>query len=171
MPTTTRSQDKPLEKAVDNPEKVLRKPTMAEQPEQPQDEEAVVPLRENEEEGAWLNISTDTFVPPPDYYLPDMENTRMSEAKNRAIKWGLTEYTYLIDCPGISKFYGESTLLVNLQSGTCHLFMEGGELEDFPVNASEDPFPPGFVRKNPSKRRREENITSKLTRSQPNNHL
>ena len=31
--------------------------------------------------------------------------------------------------------------LVNLQSGTCHLFMEGGELEDFPVNASEDPFP------------------------------
>ena len=49
---------------MDNPEKVLRKPTMAEQPEQPQDEEAVVPLRENEEEGARLNISTDTFVPP-----------------------------------------------------------------------------------------------------------
>ena len=143
MPTT-RSQDKPLEKVVDNPEKVPRKPTMAEQPvqpEQPQEEGAVVPLREDEGEGARLNISTETFVPPPDYYLPDMENTRMSEAKNRTIKWGLTQYTYLVDCPGIRKFYGESTLLVNLQSGTCHLFMEGGELEDFPVNASEDPFP------------------------------
>ena len=141
MPTT-RSQDKPLEKVVDNPERVLRKPNMAEQPvRQPEEGAVVPPPTEAEEEGARLNISTDTFVPPPDYYLPDMENTRVSEAKNRAIKWGSTEYTYLIDCPGISKFYGESTLLVNIHSGTCHLFIEGGELEDFPVHASEDPFP------------------------------
>ena len=141
MPTT-RSQDKPLEKVVDNPERVLHKLNMAEQPGQQPEEGAVVPPpTENEEEGARLNVSTETFVPPPDYYLPDMENTHMSEAKNRAIKWGPTEYTYLIDCPGIGRFYGESTLLVNLQSGTCHLFIEGGQLEDFPVNASEDPFP------------------------------
>ena len=88
MPTT-RSQDKPLEKVVDNPERVLCKLNMAEQPEQPEQPEdgAVVPHpRENEEEGARLNISTETFIPPPNYYLPDMENTRVSEAKNRAIK-------------------------------------------------------------------------------------
>ena len=138
MPTT-RSQDKPLEKSIDNPERVLCKLNMAEQPEQPEDGAVVPHPRENEEEGAWLNISTDTFIPPPDYYLRDMENTRVSEARKRAIQWG--PMTYLIDCPGISRFYGETTLLVNLQSGTCQLFIEGGELEEFPVNASEDPFP------------------------------
>ena len=111
----------------------------------------VPPPMEDEEEEARLNISTDTFVPPPDYYLPDMENTRVSEAKNRAIKWGSTEYTYLIDCPGISKFYSESTLLVNLHSGTCHLFIEGGELEDFPVHVSEDPISPSIVKEDTGK--------------------
>ena len=68
MPTTTRSQDKPLEKVVDNPERVLRKPNMAEQPVQQPEEGAVVPPppTEAEGEGARLNISTDTFVPPHD---------------------------------------------------------------------------------------------------------
>ena len=97
--------------------------------------------RENEEEGARLNISTETVTPPPDYYLPDMENTHISEARKRAIQWGPTEYNYLIDCPGIGRFYGETTLLVNLQSGICQLFIEGGELEEFSVHASKDPFP------------------------------
>ena len=118
MPTT-RSQDKPLEKSIDNPERVLCKVNMAEAPEQ-QGDGAVVPQPiENEEEGAQLNISMETFTPPPDYYLPDMENTCVSEARKRAIQWGPTEYNYLIDCPGIGRFYGETTLLVNLQNGTC----------------------------------------------------
>ena len=140
MPTI-RSQDKPLEKVVDNPERVLHKPNMAEQPEQPEDGAVVPHPRENEEEGARLNISTETVTPPPDYYLPDMENTRISEARKRAIQWGPTEYNHLIDCPGIGRFYGETTLLVNFHSGICQLFIEGGVLEEFPVHASEDPFP------------------------------
>ena len=126
---------------MDNPEKVLRKPNMAEQPEQRTDGAVVPHHEENEEEGAQLDISVEITPTPSDYYLPDMENTRISEARKRAIQWGPTGHNYLIDCPGIGKFYGEATLLVNLQTGICHLFIEGGELEDFPVNASEHPFP------------------------------
>ena len=78
MPTT-RSQDKPLEKSIDNPERVLCKVNMAEAPEQT-GHGAVVPQPiENEEEGA------------PE--LPDMENTRVSEARKEQSSGALQRTT------------------------------------------------------------------------------
>ena len=64
----------------------------------------------------------------------------LAEAKKRAIQWGTNRNEYLVDCPGIEKYYGEGTLLVDFTTGSCHLYT-GGELENFPLEASESPFP------------------------------
>ena len=79
-------------------------------------------------------------APTPTLYLPDMENTTLTEAKKRAIQWGPNTDKYLVECPGIEKYYGDSTLLVNFTTGLCQLYM-GGELENFLLQASESPFP------------------------------
>ena len=73
-------------------------------------------------------------------YLPDMENTTLAMARKRAIQWGPNTDEYLVECPGIEKYYGDSTLLVDFTDGSCQLFM-GGELENFPLQASKSPFP------------------------------
>ena len=79
-------------------------------------------------------------APTPTLYLPDMENTTLTEAKKRAIQWGPNADEYLVECPGIEKYYGDGTLLVDFTTGLCQLYM-GGELENFPLQASESPFP------------------------------
>ena len=135
----TRSQDKPLEGFVDDPEKLgrsRRKSNMAE----PANAGHVVPPHEKEGKGVQLNDSAEILATSPDYYLRDMENACISDARKRAIQWGPNKYKHLVDCPGIGKFYGETTLLVNFLTGMCQLFV-GGELENFPLQAAEDPFP------------------------------
>ena len=79
-------------------------------------------------------------APAPTLYLPDMKNTTLTEAKKRAIQWGPHPSKYLVECPGIEQYYGDGTLLVDFITGSCQLYM-GGELEDFPLQASESPFP------------------------------
>ena len=83
---------------------------------------------------------TEAPTPTPTLYLPDMENTTLAEAKKRAIQWGPNADKYLVECPGIEKYYGDGTLLVDFTNGLCQLYM-GGELENFPLQASESPFP------------------------------
>ena len=69
-----------------------------------------------------------------------MKNTTLAEAKKRAIQWGPNPSEYLVECPGIEQYYGDDTLLVDFITGSCQLYM-GGEVEDFPLQASESPFP------------------------------
>ena len=80
----TRSHNEPLEEFVDDPEKlrrIKRKSNMAYQP----NNRAVVPnCAENKGEVAQLNISVETATPPPDYYLPDMEHTHISECQEKS---------------------------------------------------------------------------------------
>ena len=82
----------------------------------------------------------------PTLYLPDMKNTTLAEAKKRAIQWGNNMDEYLVECPGIEKYYGDGTLLVDFTDGSCQLYM-GGELENFPLQASENPFPLSLLEK------------------------
>ena len=69
-----------------------------------------------------------------------MENTTLAEAKKRAIQWGPNTNEYLVECPGIEQYYEDGTLLVDFTTSSCQLYM-GGELENFPLQASESPFP------------------------------
>ena len=123
----TRSQDNQLEEFVDNPENLgqKKKTKMMETP------------RNDDNTG---EKATENEAPTPTLYLPDMKNTTLAEAKKRAIQWGTIRSEYLVDCPGIEQYYGDSTLLVDFITGSCQLYM-GGELENFPLQASESPFP------------------------------
>ena len=92
------------------------------------------------EEATENTEGTEAPTPTPTLYLPDMKNTTLAEAKKRAIQWGPNTDKYLVECPGIEKYYGNGTLLVDFITGSCQLYM-GGELENFPLEASENPFP------------------------------
>ena len=103
---------------------------------------SVVPHHNREEDNDSVDIlegPIDDNMPTPDYYLPDMKNTQLSEARKRAIQWGSNRDEYLVDCPEIEKFYGVSILLVDFRRGMCQLF-SGREPELFPLQASEEPF-------------------------------
>ena len=123
----TRSQDNQLEEFIDNPENLGRrkKTKMTETP------------RNDDNTG---EEATENEAPTPTLYLPDMKNTTLAEAKKRAIQWGPNPSKYLVECPGIEEYYGDDTLLVDFITGSCQLYM-GGEVEDFPLQASESPFP------------------------------
>ena len=123
----TRSQDNQLEEFVDNPENLGRK-KKTKMTETPRNDD-------NTGEGA-----TENEAPTPTLYLPDMKNTTLAEAKKRAIQWGPHASEYLVECPGIEQYYGDGTLLVDFITGSCQLYM-GGALENFPLQASENPFP------------------------------
>ena len=125
----TRSQENQLEKFVDNPEDLARKKKtkMTEQPRE----------GDNTEE---VTEETVAPTPTPTLYLPDMKNTTLEEAKKKAIQWGTNKDEYLVECPGIEKYYGDGTLLVDFTDGHCQLFI-GGELERFPLQALDSPFP------------------------------
>ena len=84
--------------------------------------------------------ATENEGPTPTLYLPDMKNTTLAEAKKRAIQWSPHPSEYLVECPGIKQYYGDGTLLVDVITSSCQLYM-GGELENFPLQASESPFP------------------------------
>ena len=129
----TRSQDNELEQFVDNPEHLAqkKKTKMTEQPRNDGNTGGETP--ENTER-------TEAPTPAPMLYLPDMENTTLAQAKERAIQWGLNKDEYLVKCPGIEKYYGDGTLLVDFTDGSCQLFM-GGELDNFPLQAATNPFP------------------------------
>ena len=99
----------------------------------------------NTGEGATENTE-ENEAPTPTLYLPDMKNTTLEEAKKRAIQWGPNTDEYLVECPGIEKYYGDGTLLVDFTNGSCQLYM-GGELENFPLQASENPFPLSLLEK------------------------
>ena len=129
----TRRQDNQLEQFVDNPKDLARK-KKTKMTETNRDEG-------NTGGGATENTEgTEAPTPTPTLYLPDMKNTTLAEARKRAIQWGPNPDEYLVECPGIGKYYGDGTLLVDFTDGSCQLYM-GGELENFPLQASDSPFP------------------------------
>ena len=85
-------------------------------------------------------------TPTPTLCLPDMKNTTLKEARKRAIQWGPNTDEYLVECPGIEKYYGDGTLLVDFTDSSCQLYM-GGELENFTLQASENSFPLSLLEK------------------------
>ena len=64
-------------------------------------------------------------------YLPDLNNTPLSEALKNGIKWG-TEAEVIVECPKLKHYYGVDTLLVQEESGRVQLYTTD-EIETFPV--------------------------------------
>ena len=100
----TRSQNNQLEEFIDNPEDLARK-KKNKMTEQPRDD------GNTNTKGTGDTEETVVPTPIPTLYLPDMKNTTLAEAKKRAIQWGNNTDEYLVECPGLEKYSGDSTLL------------------------------------------------------------
>ena len=58
---------------------------------------------------------TDTAA-PTEMYLPDLDNTPLSQALKRGLDWGM-EDEVMVECPKLKQYFGVDTLLVQRISG------------------------------------------------------
>ena len=49
-------------------------------------------------------------------YLPDLDNTPLSQALNKGLDWGM-EDKVMVECPKLKQYFGVDTLLVQRISG------------------------------------------------------
>ena len=78
---------------------------------------------------------TDTAA-PTEMYLPDLDNTPLSQALKNGLDWG-TEDEVMVECPKLKQYFGVDTLLIQRISGRVRLHTKD-EDESFPVNCSKN---------------------------------
>ena len=144
--TSTCSRDQELTEFTDNPERLVRerrrRSRMADT-----DTNAAIDIHGDNNDAE--TIQQDEGIGQPrdtqgrnrilEMYLPDLENTPLSEAVERGIQWQNND-EILVECPKLKNFYGADTLLVDKVSGACALFI-GGEREDFALPCSLNKYP------------------------------
>ena len=102
-------------------------------------EENNQPPNDNETE------ETAAVTPTEEMYLPDLDNTPLSQALKDGIKWGL-EHKVMVECPKLKQYFGLDTLLVQALSGRVHLYTNN-EVETFPIHCSKTKFSPSLLDK------------------------
>ena len=76
---------------------------------------------------------------PTEIYLPDLDNTPLSQALKNGLDWGIEEEV-MVECPKLKQYFGVDTLLVQRTSGRVHLHTKD-EDETFPISCSKTKFP------------------------------
>ena len=87
---------------------------------------------------------TDT-VAPTEMYLPDLDNTPLSQALKRGLNWGM-EDKVMVECSKLKQYFGVDTLLVQRISGRVCLHTND-EAETFPISCSRTKFSPSLLQK------------------------
>ena len=59
---------------------------------------------------------TDTVTPTVEMYLPDLDNTPLSQALKNGLDWGM-EDEVMVECLKLEQYFGVDTLLVQRISG------------------------------------------------------
>ena len=101
---------------------------MADNPEQ---NDAIPDQHENEDR------STDSETeeaPLGELFLPDLNNTPLSEAVTRGFIWG-SSADIIVECPKLDQIFRVKTLLVNPLSGKTKLYNRG-QVDDLPVSCA-----------------------------------
>ena len=70
---------------------------------------------------------------PTEMYLPDLDNTPLSQALKKGLDWGM-EDEVMVECPKLKQYFGVDTLLTQRSSGRVHLHIKD-EDETFPINS------------------------------------
>ena len=114
------------------------------------DAETAVPQHENTEENNQPpqdNKTEDTEVvtPTEEMYLPDLDNTPLSQALKDGIEFGL-EDEVMVECPKLKQYFRVDTLLVQAISGRVRLYTNN-EIETFPIHCSKTKFSPSLLDK------------------------
>ena len=64
-------------------------------------------------------------------YLPDLDNTSLSQALKNGLDWGV-EDEVMVECPKLKQYFRVDTLLIQRTSGRVHLHTKD-EDETFPI--------------------------------------
>ena len=81
---------------------------------------------------------TDTLIPTVEMYLPNLDNTPLSQALKNGLDWGM-EDEVMVECLKLKQYFGVDTLLVQRISGRVHLHTNN-EVETFPISCSRTKF-------------------------------
>ena len=82
---------------------------------------------------------------PTEMYLPDLDNTPLSQALKNGLDWGI-EDEVMVECPKLKQYFGVDTLLVQRTSGRVRLHTKD-EDETFPISCSKTKFPIPLLKK------------------------
>ena len=82
---------------------------------------------------------------PTEMYLPDLDNTPLSQALKNGLDWGM-EDEVMVECPKLKQYFGVDTLLIQRISGRVCLHTKD-EDETFPISCSRTKFPFPLLKK------------------------
>ena len=82
---------------------------------------------------------------PLEMYLPDLDNTPLSQALKNGLDWGM-EDEVMVECPKLKQYFGVDTLLVQRTSGRVRLHTKE-EDDTFPISCSKTKFPIPLLKK------------------------
>ena len=82
---------------------------------------------------------------PTEMYLPDLDNTPLSQALKNGLDWGM-EDKVMVECPKLKQYFGVDTLFIQRISGRVHLHTKD-EDETFPINCSKTKFSISLLQK------------------------
>ena len=84
-------------------------------------------------------------VAPTEIYLPNLDNTPLSQALKNGLDWGM-EDEVKVECLKLKQYFGVDTLLIQRISGRVHLHTKD-EDESFPINCSKTKFSTSLLQK------------------------
>ena len=103
------------------------------------------PQRQQPEEHEDNEAGDNNTAAPTEMYLPDLDNTPLSQALKEGLDWGV-EDEVMVECPKLKQYFGVDTLLVQRTSGRVCLHTKD-EDETFPINCSRTKFPIPLLQK------------------------
>ena len=78
-------------------------------------------------------------------YLPDLDNTPLSQALKTGLDYGM-EDEVMVECPKLKQYFGVDTFLVQRISGQICIYTHD-EIETFPIHCSRMKFTPSLLEK------------------------
>ena len=78
------------------------------------DPECQLPEEDQENEAGDNNTTV-----PTEMYLPDLDNTPLSQALEKGLDWGV-EDEVMVECPKLKQYFGVDTLLIHRTSLPAH---------------------------------------------------
>ena len=97
------------------------------------------PQHQQPEEHQEDETGKENTAAPTEMYLPDLDNTPLSQALKNGLDWG-TEDEVMIECPKLKQYFGVDTFLIHKTSGRICLHTKN-EDETFPISCSKTKFP------------------------------
>ena len=107
------------------------------------------PQRQPPEEDQKNEAGDNNTTAPTEMYLPDQDNTPLSQALKKRLDWGV-EDEFIVECPKLKQYFGVNTLLIQRTSGWVCLHTKD-EDETFPICCSKTKFPINPTQKGPGR--------------------